>query len=283
MLLALLPGAIVTIEVAYLMVANIVPMSGIVPPQAPADLAIALLVGLSTCLVGVVAFALPMREGGLGKAALLCAGLGVVGLLVTALTPPYSAPRPKRLTATHAADGEQSALLLAAGGPDGMRPLLPFLPEASAAPVSWSSLTLFAPPCTHQLPASVPAMAAPHAEVTTTSYDAHSDARQITLHLAGTSPKLKLAIPAKALLAWSLGPLPAHRIMPGKQIVLLEGVLEAGVDIQLTLRGRSPVDIELHGIDSAPASSSEVRALAQRLPVWVNLTPYSLRITRLKI
>ena len=284
MLLALLPGAVVTIEVAVLIVANIVPMSGIVPPQAPADLAIALLVGLSAGLVGVVAFALPMREGGLGKAAVLCAILGVMGLIATALTPPYSASRPKRLTVAHAADGGQSALLLAAGGPDGMRPLLPFLDEASPTPASWSSFNLFAPPYTHQLSASVPAMAAPRAEVTATRYDAQSDTRQITLHLDGTSLRLKLAIPTEALLAWSLGPqLPARPIIPDKQIVLLEGVPETGVDLQLTLRGRSPVDVELHGIDSAPASSAEMQALARRLPAWVNLTPCSFRITRLKI
>jgi hypothetical protein len=130
----------------------------------------------------------------------------------------------------------------------------------------------------------VPAVPAPHAEVTASNYDSASDARQITLHITGGSPKMKLAIPAQALLAWSIDPkLPASPPVNGKYLVLFEGVPETGVDCQLTLRGWQPVEIELHGIDSAPAGSAEVRALERRLPDWVNLTAYSSRIARVKI
>ena len=95
---------------------------------------------------------------------------------------------------------------------------------------------------------------------------------------------MKLAIPAQALLGWSLGAqLPASQPVPGKYLVLLEGVPEAGVDLELTLRGWQPLEIELHGIASTPAASAEVRALEQRLPDWVNLTAYTVRIARVKI
>jgi len=284
MLLALVPGAAVTVEIATFVVVNIIPMVGLMPPAAPADLFIPILVGLATCLVSVVAFTLPYREGGLGRAAALCALLGLVGLVVTALTPPYSASRPKRLTALHAADGEQSTLLLAAWGPDGIRPLLPFLADAAAAPATWAMLGPFAPPITHLLPAPPPATPVPRAEVSASSYDSATDQRRVTLHVHGGSPKQVLHIPAQALLGWSLGEkLPADPPVPGKYQVNLEGVTEAGVDIELTLRGWQPVEIDLRGIDPAPADGAEVRALAKRLPDWVNLTAYATRVAHLKI
>lgn len=284
MLLALVPGTIVTLEVATLIVANIVPMAGMTPPQAPTDLVIAVLVGVSAGLILVVGATLQYREGGLGKAARLCAVLGLVGLVSSALTPPYSASRPKRLTAAHTADGKHSTLLLAAAGPDGMRPLLPFLPGASAAPASWSSLNLLAPPYTHQLPAASPALPAPRAEVTASAYDSATDSRRLTLHASGGAPKMKLAIPAPALLALSVGEKQlVSQPVNGRYLVFLEGVPSTGLDVELTLRGSQPVEIELQTIASEPASSAEVRALEKRLPDWVNLTAYTSRMARVKI
>jgi hypothetical protein len=90
--------------------------------------------------------------------------------------------------------------------------------------------------------------------------------------------------PTTALLAWSLTPsLPALPPLPGQFLVNFEGVPAAGVDIQLTLRGWQPVEVELRGIDGAPATGPEVRALGERLPDWVNLTTYSYHVARVKI
>jgi hypothetical protein len=49
------------------------------------------------------------------------------------------------------------------------------------------------------------------------------------------------------------------------------------------LRGWQPVEVELRGIDGAPATGPEVRALGEHLPDWVNLTTYSYRVARVKI
>jgi hypothetical protein len=284
MLLALVPGAVVTLENATLIVANIVPMAGLMPADVPTDLVIAVLAGLLACLVFVVAFTLPYREGGLGRAAVLCALLGLLGIVVTALTPPYSARRPKRMTAMHTADGEQSALLLAAWGPDGIRPLLPFLADATEAPASWRVHGPFAPPVTHLLPAPLPAMPVPRAEVLASNYDSATDRRRVTLHIHGGSPKQVLQIPAQALLGWSLGEtLPATPPADGRYQVNLEGVTDAGVDIELTLRGWQSVEVDLRGIDPAPADGAEVRALAARLPDWVNLTAQASRLAHIQI
>jgi hypothetical protein len=283
-LLGLVPGAIVTIEVAALIVANIVPMAGMTPASVPTDMVIAVLVGLATGLVGVVAFTLPYRTGGLGTAALVCAVLGVVGIALTALQTPYSALRPKRLVAVHVADADKSALLLASPGADGMRPLAALFSDATPAPATWPSLEPFAPPFTHMLPAPAPAMQAPNAEVTADSRDPTAGTRQVTLHLHGTSPQLKLSLPAQALVGWSI-PTSLAVIVPtnGQYVVGFEGVPAAGVDIDLTLRDQHPVEIELRGMDGAPASGTAIEALSRRLPNWVTLISYSYRTARVKI
>ena len=281
-LFGLIPGAIVTIEVATMVVASIAPMAGMTPANVPTDMVIAVLVALATGLLGVVAFTLPYRTGGLGRVALVCAVLGVVGIALTALHAPYSAARPKRLLAVRAADADKSALLLASTGPDGMWSLAPLFPEATPAPATWPSLDIFAPPFTHMLPAPAPAMQAPRAEVTAEHRDPVTNARHITLHLDGTSPQLRLAIPAEALLGWSvtsrLGA-PTH----GRYLVHFEGVPAAGMDIQLTLRGSHPVEIDLRGIDGTLAAGPDIQALSRRLPDWVTLISYSYRVTRTKI
>ena len=281
-LFGLIPGAIVTIEVATMVVASIVPMAGMTPSNVPTDMVIAVLVALATGLVGVVAFTLPCRTGGLGKAALLCAVLGVAGIALTALHAPYSAARPKRLLAVHAADDDKSALLLASLGADGMRPLLPMFPDATPAPASWPSLDIMMPPFTHMLPAPAPAMQAPRAEVTAEHHDPATDTRQVTLHLDGTSPQLRLAIPAEVLLGWSASP-KLGAPTDGRYLVPFEGVPATGVDIQLTLRGSHPVEVDLRGIDGAPAAGLDMQGLSRRLPDWVTLNAYSYRMARVKI
>lgn len=281
-ILGLIPGAIVTIETATMLSVNIASMSGMVPASMPADMVVIVLVGLATALVGVVAFTLPCRTGGVGKMAIICAVLGAVGIALTAAHSPYSATRPKRLLAVHAADGEQGALLLASTGADGMGPLLSLFPNAKPAPATWP--TVMMNPITHMLPAALPAMLAPQAEVTAEHYDPTADTRQVTLHLYGTSAELRLSIPAKTLFGWSASPrLVTLPPTESHYHVNFEGVPSAGVDIQLTLRGSQPVEVDLLGIDGAPASGPEIASVSKRLPDWVTLSSYSYRMARLTL
>jgi hypothetical protein len=259
-------------------------MAGMTPSSVPTDMVIAVLVGLSTGLVGVIAFTLPYRTGGLGKASLVCSVLGIAGIALTALHTPYSAVRPKRLVAVHAADGDKSALLLASPGADGMRPLASLFGDATPASPTWPSLEPFAPPFTHMLPAPAPAMQVPRAEVTASAYDSTADTRQVTLHLFGTSPQLKLSIPAASLVGWSIAARLATMVPTnGQHVVGFEGLPAAGADIQLTLRGSRPVEIDLRGIDGAPASGPDIEALVRRLPDWVTLISYSYRTAHVQI
>ena len=69
----------------------------------------------------------------------------------------------------------------------------------------------------------------------------------------------------------------------GRYLLHFEGVPAAGVDIQLTLRGADPVELDLRGIDGAPAAGPDIEALRRRLPDWVTLNSYSYRVARVKI
>ena len=283
-LLGFLPGAIVTIEIATLLIANLVPMTGMFPAGAPTDVVVAVLVSVATGLVGVVAFTIPCRTGGMGKAALASALAGLLGIAVTAGHAAYTPERPKRVVAAHAADEKTNALLLASSGLQGMAPLLSFLPNLAPVPASWPNPDLMAGPFTHMLRAGEPAMPAPQADVISSSYDAATDARSIQLHLRGSSPALRLLIPGNALLGWSasakLPPLPPSE---HRYVVHFEGVKEGGVDFQIVVRGTQPVEVELRGIDGAPAAGLESDAVRKQLPTWTTLHSYSYRVTRLSI
>ena len=283
-LLGIVPGAIVTVELASLLIANLVPMTGLYPAEVPSDIMVAVLVSMSTGLVGIVAFTIPYRTGGLGKASLALALAGLAGIGVTAVRTPYTAERPKRVAAVHAADGDQSALLLGSSGLQGMAPLLPFLPNASPAPKYWPAFDMTVPRLTHMLPAPVPAMPAPSAQVTSSTYDAATDSRSIQLHLGGTSPQLRLAIPRQALLGWTASAmLPVLPAPESRYLVNFEGVKESGVDFGLTVRGVQPVEIEVRGVDGAPASGPEVDQLRRQLPDWATLRSFTYRTVRLSI
>jgi hypothetical protein len=269
---------------AVLTIANIVPMVGLTPPAAPTDIVVPLLVVVTTCLAGVVIFMLPHPDAGHGKAAMSCAVAGVLGVVAVALLPPYTPTRPKRLLAAHAADDSQSALLLAGYDPNGLRPLADRLTGATPTQGQWPNLNVFLPPFTHAWPAPPPNIPAPGAQVTASAYDAGTDQRKVSVHLDGGNPQLRLLVPSAGLLAWSLTPqLPPQPPMPGRYLVHLEGVPPEGMNIELTLRGWQPVEIELRAIGGAPADSAEVRALRERLPDWTSLTTYDYRITRTKI
>lgn len=283
-LVALVPGLVVTVEVAVLAIANMVPMTGLLPPAAPGDIMIPLLVGLATCLVGVVPLGLPYLEGGHGKAAILGAAVGLAGIVAVALLPPYTALRPKRVLGAHAASESRSALLLGAYGADGMRPLVGRIAGMSPVQAPWPKPNPFNPPFTHALPAPPPGIPAPNATVTASAYDAAVDERRVTVHLDSATPQLRLLLPAASLRAWSLTPtLPASPPLPGQYLVHLEGVPAAGVDIDLTLRGWQPVEIELRAIGGTPAGAPEVRALEAQLPDWVSLTTYDYRVARTRL
>ena len=117
-------------------------------------------------------------------------------------------------------------------------PLLSLFPDAKPLTTAWP--TVRETPITHLLPAPTPAMPAPQVEVTSEHHDPVSDTRQITLHLFGTSPQLRLSIPAKALVGWSASDyLVALPSTQSQYHVGFEGVPPPGVDIQLTLRQAS--------------------------------------------
>jgi hypothetical protein len=189
-----------------------------------------------------------------------------------------------RLLVVQAGNDQTSALLLAGEGVQGTEPLVPVLSTATPAPPSWPPLDGFMEPFKLMLPAGEPPMPAPKAEVAADAYDPTSDTRRVSLHLHGTSPELRLSIPAASLLGWSasakLPPLPADE---SDYRVMFEGIRDDGVDFQLTLRGSQPVDLILRGIDGKRPATPEIQALGSVLPKWVTLRAFSYRMTRIRV
>jgi hypothetical protein len=134
------------------------------------------------------------------------------------------------------------------------------------------------------LPAPLPGMRPPSAEVVASRTDPATEARTIHLHLNGTSPSLRLFIPGQVLLGWSassqLPPLPSSE---RRYVVQFEGVQERGVDFQFVVRGTQPVEVELCGLDGTPVFSPEMNAVRKQLPDWATLHSFSYRVTRLSI
>lgn len=281
-LIGLVPGALVTTELACWTTVNFVPMVGMFPVSVPVDGVVVGFVAAVTGLIGILSVCAPCRKGGARGAAVVCALAGLAGILASALHFPYSPTHPKRLAAIQAGDSDNSALLLASSGADGMDPLLSFIPDARPAPATWPTLKMKR--VSHLLPAPLPAMAAPRLEVISERFEPSSNERHVRIHLDGTSPHLTLSIPKAALAGWSatkqLVPLPAAE---SHYHLNLEGVPSSGVELELDLRDTRPVEIELLGVDGAPATGPEIRALRQRLPDWVTLATYSYRRERSRI
>ena len=98
---ALLPGALVTLQTGYLAVALFAPIGGRMAPPFPFELVMAGIVGVLVAIVAPPAVALLHRDGRLGAAAAIAGGSAAVGLLLLAVSFPFTARRPQRLAVVH--------------------------------------------------------------------------------------------------------------------------------------------------------------------------------------
>jgi hypothetical protein len=246
-------------------------------------------VGVVVAAVAVSALAVVHPAGGLGRAALACAALAVVGLAATATRFPYTAQRPKRIRLAHvaqdAANGvpgqRRSALLLASGDALGLAPVLPSLPEAVPARPDWPRYETWLPPMSHELPAPPPALAAPRIDVTRDSYDATTDQRELGLRVTAPGAQMRLALPAARLLGWSLGPRPDDAMeIGGQRMIHLDGLGDDGAALSITVRGRAPLPVELRAMAREPAHDEPAQAVLRRLPPWTTATAIAVQVTR---
>jgi len=233
LVLAFLPGAVVTGQLALLVLSLAVPLTGHLMVPFPLDGAIALLVAIPLCFAGWLAPVLWPWEAG-GRRALgavsLCA---VVGWGALALVPAYSAERPRRLRAVERATPEGSSLVLQSLDGLPLGTLVPGLSGADGA--GWQASR---PVEGHGLPP--PRWAVVREE-------RHGAEREVTVRFhAPPRAELKLEVPGGALAAWSLGSeppvLPEGATAHSVQVVTPP---EEGWELTLRLRGSEPVRLRV--------------------------------------
>ena len=251
-LACLTPAILLTLQIAVGFLSYFIPITGMLA-VGPIDVMMAALVAAVVAAVATLALPLLHASGGFGRAAMALAAVGVVGLAVIAVRFPYTETRPRRVSVSHVADGDQGAIRIKGA------------------------------PFTRELPAPPPPMPPPRAEVEREqrTTDGH---RQVTLRIHGTSPLIRLAVPQQALLGWSLAPsLDPTRAVDGRYFAQFYALPPTGHSLTLTLRGQAPVQIELRGTDGARASGRQVDAALKSLPSWTTATVTANRTTRLGI
>jgi hypothetical protein len=288
-LVSLLPGAALTIELGMLFLSYFVPIVGIMPAPQPFDAPIAVMAGAVAVAVGVLACAAVQRAGGLGRAALACTAVAIVGLTASATRFPYTAERPKRIRLAHVSldwAGEQrSALLLKADDALGMASVLPSLPELVPARPGWPPYETWHPAFSHELPAPPPSEPeAPRIAVIHDAYDAATDLRELRLRVTAPGAQMRLAFPASRLVGWSLdGPLTSVANIGGNRAIHLEGLGADGAELSVTVRGRAPLPVALRAVSRAPARDEAALELLRRLPPWTTTTSLAIRDVRLTL
>jgi len=279
-LAGVLPGAIVTIEVAVLFLNYFIPITGIIPAPQPFDVPIAVLVGGVAAAVAVLASVVVHHGGGLRGAALVCAGVAIAGLAATATRFPYTPARPKRVLLAHAAEttagAERAAVLARSGDALPLGSVLAIPGFADARPL-WPAFETWMPPFSREMPAPRPALDPPRVEVLGDAYDSARDQRALRLRVSSPAAQMRLGIPADRLVAWSLGGPPDQVLeISGQRLVHFEGLGPEGAELFLTVRGRAALSVELRAHARQASQSGFTAEVLRRLPPWT--TPSLLTI-----
>ena len=268
---ALVPGALLTLQLLLLLLRLFVPIAGRFPTAFPFDLPIAAMVALLTALLAAVPLALVHAAGRHGVAAVASLAIGVLALGALAVVPPYDDAHPQRIDLVHRSDGDGDRIALEGwdwpGLGDAIARLEGATPEGPATRPAGA--TLSAPP--------VP-FPAPRLERVARAATSTDGTRAVTVRIA-PEPDVhlqRLSIPAERLASWSLGPLPPPA---GDRIVLEHvGAPEGGWSVTLELRGAEPVPVELSAVRAATTPAAA--AVIARLPAWTAVTARAVVVAR---
>ncbi|OJH38588.1 M28 family peptidase [Cystobacter ferrugineus] len=270
LVLASLPGLLVTTQAAALLLELFVPVAGRLMVGFPVDAAIALLVALPTALAALplwVAVAAQVRPG---RVAAGLAVLGGVGLGALALTPPYTPERPRRLILTHVEHEDGSELELEAEDGLELGEDVPGLSEEQRR--SETARLPATKPGVEPLPLSVEVV------------DSGPSRRTATVRWRGApGASLTLRLPRESIDRWTLSSGTSTPEGTGPEVALrvVTPPSEEWTG-QLELRGDAPVTLqvrELHPGHGTP----ETAALKQRLPAWVTPEEDFVRVRRLPL
>jgi hypothetical protein len=255
-----LPGALLTTQVAGMLLHTFVPLAGRLPLPFPFDPLFAALVAVPTVLTGAAALAQVHRVGRLGSWTLALLSLGGAALVVQTMQRPYTERHPKRVVVEHREEGDQATLLVRGLDFPDPGPLLAHLSP-------------------HRLGTDEPARyrvdAAPHglprAQVTT-----RSEGESVILRIRSTSDRFTLRIPKGSISAWSLGPaLPA--LHPEETAYAVHVVAPPPLfEIVLRRGGPTPLVLSMRELFTT-SPTSELRRARAALPSWVTVSSFASR------
>lgn len=264
LLLAGLPGATLTLGISISLARVLIPDSARLP--FPMDAPLAALMAVTVLLPLLIAAVPLQRAGGLGRAALVFAAVGLAGLTGTALRFPYTPERPKLLYVAHTGDERTGVLVMNEYDAIDPRPALAGVPGLQLSQrqldrIEWS----------YEAPAAPLTGPAPRLTVRGSQYDPARDVRTVTLQIdAAAADAVWLKVPAAALAGWSLtDPLPLLPAGYTDYRVSFVAVPQGGREVTLRLRGQVPVSVWFWSYDTAQ-TTPDLDALQRQLPAWVS-------------
>jgi hypothetical protein len=277
---ACVPGALLLAQFAPVLRTMCAEMA-FLPLPIPADPVLATLVGVMTCATGAL-FALGAHSiGGASRAALALALVALVGVAITAVKPPFTVERPRRVFVVHGESDGRSGVLLRGLDALPLEPALGGLPEARPIRPGWSAFEVFNPPPTHEIAAGPPAFAPPTVEVLS-SGPLVDGTRAVRVRLRTETTQLRLFVARGRLASWSLHPRTAeNEVAGGRPTAYFQGVGPEGEELTLVLRGAEPVELEVIATSFEP--DAQMNAIARRLPPWAVMSPMVARTIRPRI
>ena len=253
------PGVLLTTQFAELLLALFVPIAGRMTLAVPFDVVVAGLVSVPTVAVATMPLALVHRCGRPGVAALAIGIVGILALLITATTFPFTPRRPQRIAIAHHQMGDSARLVVESGDFLGPGAALARVPGATPRPKT-------------RMIYDVPAKPAPDEEtpiaLAVASEPDGAGERTIELRLArGNAYTYVIRIPMNRLAGWSVAEpiaLPTQREPPA--VLQLIAAPDTGWRVSLRVRGEEPVPLTVSSLYLTVTPSA--RQLMQLLPPW---------------
>ncbi|WP_224362166.1 M28 family peptidase [Hyalangium versicolor] len=262
---ACVPGLILTAQAGLRLVEFFAPMGGRLPLELPLDAAFAALVGLLGTLAYLALIPVAHESPGLGRAALVMAGLSVLLLGALVVQEPYSPDRPKRLWLEHQEREGHGALVLSQWDP------LPFH-LASLSDTQERNLQFGVLPTAGSGPATT--LPVPPLRVDIEHLPSEGTRRKVRLRLFGRGGfRTRLLLPRDRVEAWSLSDsLPSDE---QKLTAELFAIPADGWPLELELEGSEPVPLEVQEFLSI--DTADVARLRAELPPWTDVFAYGVK------
>jgi hypothetical protein len=266
------PGALLTMQLATMLIALFIPVFGRVALPVAPDVVLALLVAAPAAAIALAMLPSAHRAGGLGVAGVVALTAGAVALALSLRQFPYTPLRPQRLALVHEQDQRGATLRVygvdfntparALAGVRGMRPAPSQSARASAFERAAGPTTLPDPTLDAVRRATGPSLGTRTMELRARASGAF---------------RLRLRLPAGRVVAWSIPTdLPSPASVDSALVLDYVAPPDTGWRFMLQVRGPEPLPITVEAVRAiATPSAAEVM---RQLPSWTDA--YALAVNR---